>query len=154
VCGPLQRRAYYSGLYVGSNSGPFAARDFGDFTSPSEWFGITYQWFDGVYYVDAQENLYGSKSAAIATGYKAFTLLSGPTRLTLFEKAEEVRSLLSDQQIAVQAQQDITLFRSQSSQSPLRTYSFAVLAQGLTPAQHSTLYDLIQNYQTAMGRAV
>jgi hypothetical protein len=152
VIGALSRRAYYCGLYVGSNSGPASARDFGDFTDPSEWFGIAYQWSDGVFYVDAQKNLYQSKVGTLTTGYKAVS--SQQNLLSLFEGNQSVSTLSHSVVLSSTPQQNITLFRSQNSQATLRTYSVAVLAEALTPAQHSTLYGLIQAYQTSMARQV
>jgi hypothetical protein len=154
--GFIQSKAQcYLGLYVPQSSGPQAAQDWGTYE------GLT---ASHIHFHYADNNAYLDIGGVFADG-RVFAAMPSSTgyvgggnaggSLYMAFNASVLVSRLSVGGVTTTAYR---LFRGDSSgqgaQTPNRTYALAVAGSGLTPAQHSTLYTLIQTYQTAMGRAV
>jgi hypothetical protein len=139
---------FYSGLYVGASSGLASARDFGAFDAPPG-YGIVYQWVDNNTYLDFGGTgvIYASTKTS---GYKA-----GGQFATTRHGFENVTTRVSAAGIqGPSSTTTLKLGKQITTVCPNRTYSFAVVGFDITPAQHVLLYNRIQTYQDALGRAV
>jgi hypothetical protein len=142
----------YLGLYVGQSSGAQPAHDLG---SPSNVAGVSliYQWSDGNTYADFGGSNTGrilANTASLPTGYKAAS------------KIGAAQQIFTGSSVAASwtraggpvGSTPFRLFRAETSPCPNRTYAAVIVGQGLTQDQHVMLYNRIQTFQAALGRAV
>jgi hypothetical protein len=143
----------YIGLYVTTSLGPQIGHDWGAFSNGSVASDLHYQWPDGRTYGDLGSQL-GTGRLSVVTGknlgFKSVSKV-GQSQYIYSDNSVSATSVSTDTGVT-----NITykLFRGLDQPCPGRTYSLAIAGKGLTPAQHSTLYNLNQSYQLALGRAV
>jgi hypothetical protein len=123
-------------------SGSGALRHFIHYKHPSGTF------FDSGYDVQSRVNSAQSKSV----GYKAGSRVG--FNMWLFQDADMTATRSDATNLVDKPNTPFTVLGAGNSPN-VRTFGAIVInLGGMTPAQHSTLYNLIQTYQTAMGRAV
>jgi hypothetical protein len=146
----------YLGLYINQTQGPYESVDWGTQhpTNPFVRQTMNAHWHtNGGLYGDIGDLRLGRTVAAVPTalGWSSVTSISNILRL--YKNA----SLLTTVTASAGAVSTGTyrLFRADNVVlCPGRTFGCAVAGASLTQAQHNALYAAIQNYQTALGRAV
>jgi hypothetical protein len=146
----------YLGLYVNQTQGPYESVDWGSQhpTNPFVRQTLNAHWHTDLrLYGDIGDLRLGRTAAVVPTALGWSAVSSTSNTLRLYKNANLLTTATAS--AGVVSTGTYRLFRADNIvMCPGRTYGFAVAGASLTQSQQNALYTAIQDYQTALGRAV